>query len=290
LTQELVADREAALIPPPPRKGGKGFERLDVARTSVEIRTNQPLAQAHRQLRSEQTLTFEELSWPTEERLSGQSGEVFRSSAHLFVTELSRLKDGRACLRATVEELPAYLNWQFAFLRGFQAWFQSPLDVEKWWALHVVRFTDRDLAHNWPLEESWKKLEQALLSPIQVRTDPTELPLRGEATLQTVIREWDTARQTETLRSKISELDFVQLRVNADLAALVDEYRQTIAAYLQSPFKTSAILAFGEKIGLSHLARETIKRLDALDARRETLRRALEPVATVQTQAASPTP
>jgi hypothetical protein len=72
--------------------------------------------------------------------------------------------------------------------------------------------------------------------------------------------------------------------VNGDLAALVDEYRQTIAAYLQNPFKTPALLALGEKTGQSHIMRDTLKRLDALDARREALRRALEPVATAQTQ------
>jgi hypothetical protein len=133
-----------------------------------------------------------------------------------------------------------------------------------------------------------KKLEQALLSPIQVRTGPTELPLRGEASVQTIIREWETARLTETLTSKIGELDFVRLRANTDLATLVDEYRQTIAAYLQSSLKNPVVLAFGEKAGLNRSARETIKRLDALDVRRESLRRSLEPVASVQSQ--TPTP
>jgi hypothetical protein len=64
LTQQLLAEKEAALIPPPPHQGIKSFDRLEVTRTLVDIRTNQPLAQAHRQLRTK-TLTFEELSWPT---------------------------------------------------------------------------------------------------------------------------------------------------------------------------------------------------------------------------------
>jgi len=49
------------------------------------------------------------------------------------------LENGRACLREMLAQLPAFYNWQFAFLKGFQPWFQRPLDVEKWWALTVVR-------------------------------------------------------------------------------------------------------------------------------------------------------
>jgi len=39
LTQQLLAEKEAALIPPPPHRGVKSFDRLEVTRTLVDIRT-----------------------------------------------------------------------------------------------------------------------------------------------------------------------------------------------------------------------------------------------------------
>ena len=104
-------------------------------------------------------MTFEELSWPTAANSTGAAGEFYGDSAQLFVDELLSLPDGRACLRAMVAELPRY-NWQFAFLHAFGAYFQRPLDVEKWWALQVVQFTGHDLGQTWPEEKagtSWTR-------------------------------------------------------------------------------------------------------------------------------------
>jgi hypothetical protein len=263
------------------------LERLDVGRTSTDIRTNLPLAQAHRYLRNDQTLTFDKLSWPADDQLSGQAGEAYRGSAQLFVTELLQLKNGRSCLRAMLEQLPAHLNWQIPFLDAFQASFPNSLAVEKWWALRLAHFTSRDIVQTWPLAESLQKLDQALMSPIQVRTGPNELPLRSEASLQTVVREWDKARQVETLKNKVNELDFLRLRVSREVAGLVEDYRQTLLAWLQSPPPSPSVYSHGEK-GPAGSGNITLKRLQALDAVREELRRSLEPVATAQAQAKAP--
>jgi hypothetical protein len=67
------------------------------------------------------------------------------------------------------------------------------------------------------------------------------------------------ARQTERSRSKIAELDFVRLRVRADLAALVDSIGRRLR-YLQEPFKSPLQLAIGGKSGQS-ISRDTLKRL-----------------------------
>src|SRR5205807_476009 len=80
---------------------------------------------------------------------------------------------------------------QFAFLRAFQAHFQRPLDVEKWWTLQVLHFTGRDLTQTWPADESWKKFDEIIRSTVQIRVGTNELPLRAEISLQAIIREWD---------------------------------------------------------------------------------------------------
>src|SRR5260221_309389 len=78
-------------------------------------------------------LSFEGLSWPSDAHLSGEAGDVYRASAQLFVHELLRFQDGRACLRTMLDGLPQHYNWQFAFLQGFKSHFQRLQDAEKWW-------------------------------------------------------------------------------------------------------------------------------------------------------------
>ena len=74
-----------------------------------------PLAGARRVLRNNPALTFEQLSWPTDAQLSGADGGVYRASAQLFVSSLLGLKNGAAHLRAMLENLPQFYNWQTAF-------------------------------------------------------------------------------------------------------------------------------------------------------------------------------
>jgi hypothetical protein len=159
--------------------------------------------------------------------------------------------------------------------------------VEKWWALRFVKLTDQELTHTWPLAESCQKLDQALVSPIQIRTRSNELPLRSEATLQTILREWDAARQTQALRGKLTELTLMRLRAAPEVAILVEEYRLAIETFLQSPIQAPTVSKSGKTSALSKVALETIKRLDALDVRREALRRSSVPVAVAQPQSPS---
>jgi hypothetical protein len=78
------------------------------------------------------------LSWPAAEQLVGERGELYRSSAQLFVHQLLNLPEGAACMRTMLEQLPLYYNWQFAFLHAFHELFPQPVDVEKWWSLQLV--------------------------------------------------------------------------------------------------------------------------------------------------------
>ena len=111
-------------------------------------------------------------SWPTAGQWDGEAGQIYGFSAQLFVHQLLRLPEGRACLCAMLAQLPQRYNWQLAFLDSFKAYFQRPLDIEKWWTLNLTHFTGRDLTQAWPVEESWQKLDEILLSDAQVRAGP----------------------------------------------------------------------------------------------------------------------
>ena len=212
-----------------------------------------------------------------------QAVEVYRSSAQLFLTELLRLKDGRACLRGMLAELPRHYNWQFAFLTAFHSSFQRTLDVEKWWTLQILHFTGRDLlAQTWTFEQSRQRLEQVLRAPVEIHVGTNALPVPADVTLQQVIREWDGARQTQALQARVREMDLLRGRVAQEFVALVDNYRRVLQTYLQHPDKTGFIPWFGKKGGLGRVAEETLNQLDELDSLRAVVRPAQKPVAARQ--------
>jgi hypothetical protein len=283
VTQQLLASAEAQLILPLPSSRVNG---LALSTVEVNARRRSPLATAHELLRNHPPLSFEQLSWPADDELSSDRAEAYRSSAQLFVADLLALKDGREAMRAMLGLLPEYYNWQIAFLRGFKAHFSRPLDIEKWWALRVVEFTGRDLAQTWSLEESWHRLDAVIHSPVQVHLETNTLPLRAEVSFQMIIREWEPVRQTVVLQNKARELEVLRMRMAQELVALVDEYRQTLNEYLATRNKRQIAVPFKSPAKLDAGARVALKRLDDLDARRETFR-PVGPEVTVKTEAPS---
>jgi hypothetical protein len=271
LSQQFLSSNELELILPPPRFALHG---MTVSAAVISARRVNPLTQAHEQLMARPPLTFDELSWPSEEQVSGAEAGVFRCNAQLFVDQLLRLRDGPACVRKMIEALPRYYNWQLAFLEAFQPHFQRPLDVEKWWALQLVQFTGRDLSQAWTFEESWSRLDQILRAPVHVRTGPDELPRRAEVTLQTMIREWDDMRLKQALTHDLRELEQLRWRAAHALLPLIDDYRHTIATCLQTRGKNSTptFTRRQARPTPSRAAMEAIQQLDALDARRNALR------------------
>ena len=280
LSQLLLASSEVALTLSPPHPSANG---LSYSTTVINARKEGIREQAQKQLRGRPPLSFENLSWPTEDSLSGDAGELYRGSAQLFVGELLRLPDGRECLRAMLTQLPQHYNWQFAFLRAFNVYFERPLDVEKWWALSVAQAMGRDIQQPWSLEESWQKLNQTIHAAVLVRTGTNELPVRAEISLQTIIHEWDSARQTQALQNTLSELQLLRRRMDQEFVGLLQDYSQTLATYLQQRDRAGSVLST-RKAGRRRAIEAAIQQLDALDARREALRPASKPVA------ASPTP
>lgn len=279
LSRQLLAASEREIILEPPRVAEAG---LRISRMMVSAQRKNPLEQAHRELCAGSPLSFQQLSWPPPDYLTGQPGELYRSSAQLLVHQLLSLPDGPACMRALLEDLPQYFNWQFAFLHAFRATFQRPLDIEKWWSLQLVHFTGRELAENWPLDESWQKLDELVRSAVQVRIGTNELPLHAEIPLQTIIRDWEPQRQTPTLESKLGELQMLRPRLAHELVPLVQDYCRTIETYVQNLNHTGFVLPFRKHAILRRNLAETLQHLDELDERRASLRPPPKPYETIQ--------
>ena len=285
LSQLLLASNEVELTLSTPHTGANG---LNYSATTVSGRKESLRDLAQKRLHGRPPLTFENLSWPAEDSLSGDVGDLYRGSAQLFVGELLRLPDGRGCLRSMLAQLPQHYNWQFAFLRAFGAFFERPLDVEKWWALSVAQATGRDLAQPWTLEESWQKLNQTIHPAVQVRIGTNELPLHAEIALQTVLREWDAVRQAQAVQNTLRELGRLRLRIDQEFVGLVQDYCQTLEAYLQQCNQAGSVLST-KKAGRKRAAQSAIEQLNLLDARREALRPAPKP-ASEGPPPAQPTP
>ncbi len=285
LGRELRAAYETELFLPPPKMNVRG---LTIGPTFIRNALwSNPLGHAQRQLRTHTALTFEQLSWPTAGQLDGAAGETYRCNAQLVVDRLMSLPDGPANLRTMLETLPRYYNWQTAFLNAFRSDFPNLLDVEKWWALQVVQFTGLDLTQTWPVDESWRKLDEILHAPMDVRTEKTELPMRTEVTLQSVLRQRGSAQQVQLLQRKLRDLDLLRLRVPAEVRPMVEEYRRVLQNYLQ---KRGAITVTQSGAVVGPQTEETIRQLNVLDVRREAQQAASTTTVTAATQTRAAVP
>jgi hypothetical protein len=270
LSQRLLAAGSPEFILSSPDKVVNG---LPATRIDVTERGMDSLAAARRVLRNSPALTFEELSWPTDAQLNGNDGGAYRASAQVFTDALLDLKNGPAHLRAMLESLPQFYNWQLAFQSAFRAEFPRPLDLEKWWALQVVNFAAHDPGPGWTPEVSREKLDEILSVPVEMRTASNSLPAHAEISLQAVIRNLDAAQQTEILQTKLRDLGLAQLRVAPQFAALTDSYRRAVTDYLGQNGKSATPNRHVKKIG----ANDTLKKLDALDAQRRTIEETIKP-------------
>jgi hypothetical protein len=268
LAQQLLASDEIRIILPPPSGGPGG---MNLVSTNLSIRREEPLAGARRRLTLRPPLTFQELSWPTDEELLGDNAETYHCCAQLLVNDLLHLNTGRACLRAMIADLLQHYNWQLTLLGAFNDYFRQPLDLEKWWALHLAEFTGRNWTEAWSQDESWQALSDTLRAPVQIRSAANDLPSHGEVTLQTIIRDWDRASQTAVVQAKLRELETLRVRVARDMAGLVDAYHHVLQNYLQQRDKTGLAFFAVKKNVQRQNTEAAIKQLDALDARREAL-------------------
>jgi hypothetical protein len=274
----LIGSSAVKIILRPPRKRVEGYY---VTRQEVDFTDSpkpsggpalkrNPLAEAMEVMRGNSPLTFDQLSWPTDEQLNGNEAAIYDSCAQLFVSQLLRLKNGPESVNAMLAELPEHLNWQLAFDHAFQSTFQSPLDVEKWWALELAEFNGRDLLHLLNTEESSKQLDAIFQFPIDVQIGPGA-PMRTGITLQTIIRGWSRPRQVEMLKNRLRELSVLRLRISPDYMPLVDQYVQVLQEYYKKQSASTRIFAGMGSIS-NKSADEIVAQLDALDIERAKLR------------------
>ncbi|TAK96365.1 MAG: hypothetical protein EPO07_14620 [Verrucomicrobia bacterium] len=285
LTQHLLATRESELMLPPPRLAAHGL-RFQVAQPAAgRARRNDPLAAARQSLRAHRLLTVEQLSWPTEEQLSGADDSVYFFSAQVFVKELLGLKDGKHRLCAFLDTLPQFYNWQTAFYRVYDTEFAKPIDLEKWWSLQLVHFAGRDPGEVWTAGESCEKLDALLLTSVEVRKSSRNLPERDAVSLQTILSDWNYSQQKNVITAKLRELELARLRVAPAITPLVDEYRTVLHSYLDRRESTTMSLTVNKSAFLSPrvVTREYIEKLNTLDARRKSLRAELAAVAAAET-------
>jgi hypothetical protein len=279
LSQQLLAVGSPEFILSSPDKIVNG---LPSTRINSTERGMDHLAGARRVLRNSRALTFEELSWPTEDQLNGNDGGAYRASAQVFVAALRDLKNGPTHLRAVLQNLPQCYNWQTAFQNAFRDDFSKPLDVEKWWALQVVSFAAHDPGPRWTPAVSRENLDEILSVPVEVRTVSNSLPAHAEISLQAVIRNLDAARQTEILQTKLLDLGLAQLRVAPQFAALTDGYRRAIAGYLGEHRPVASGNGHAAAMLKRTSARDTLKKLDAFDAQRRTIESTVRPDTSIQ--------
>lgn len=271
LAQQILATHGHQVLLAPPQLQ---VNRLTLQPGLWDRRHANAATLARRGLDGQPPLSLGELSWPKEDQLAGPDARTYELSAQLLVAELLQFRDGRECTARMLGELAGCLNWQTAFLRAFQAHFQRQLDFEKWWTLQTVHYAGREPGAAWSPDDSWSKLDELLQVPAEVRRGRTELPQMTSVPLAKVIRDWPFARQEPVLRGKLTELFLARQRVAPELGALVDDYRQLLAGYLEQRAEASQILGTGKARAPNARAvvMNTLKQLNALERLRANAR------------------
>jgi len=275
--QQLLSDTPEMIMSPPDRLvNGLPQNQIMVADRGVDA-----LAQARRVLHDHPALTFEQMSWPDDGQLRGTDDGVYRDSAQLFVRGLLALNDGAKNLRAMLQMLPRFYNWQTAFRGAFVQDFPQPVDVEKWWALQTINFAARDAGPLWTPAVSGDKLDGILNVPVEMRSAPTNLPVHAAISLQAVISNFDPDQQAVVLQSKMRDLDRAHWRMAPQFVALTDAYRRALADYLDGLNGGAPAVVTGHKsppvVSSKKGAAETVKKLDGLDAQRRAIETAVRP-------------
>jgi len=256
----------------------KVVNEVELTKIDAVQRGIDPLASVRQILKNSPALTFEQLSWPDDAQLSGADGGTYRASAQLFVSSLLGLRDGPAQLRAMLQDLPQFYNWQTAFQKAFHENFSTPLDVEKWWALQVVGFAARDPGLRWSPAGSRERLDAILSVPVEMRDASNSLPVQADVSLQAAIRNFDAAQLTPILQVKSRDLALARFYIAAPLAALTESYRRAIQDYLdgQNPTVPRPAKKPPASSGKND-AERTVEKLDALDQQRRAIEDGIKP-------------
>jgi hypothetical protein len=92
-----------------------------------------------------------------------------------------------------------------------------------------------------------------------------------------VIQSFDSEQQTTILQTKLRDFELAQLRMAPQLAVLTAEYRFALADYLGQNKRAAPAWNKRGAVSSRTSARETLKKLDALDAKRRIIEAAIKP-------------
>ncbi|HEV8544105.1 MAG TPA: hypothetical protein VGR78_17070 [Verrucomicrobiae bacterium] len=253
VTPALVANKEPLTFEI------RGYDRLGASRPFLH--TNTPMS-------------VRELSFATAVPASKLERQRLEASAHLLVFDLLRVRAGRELMVRFLEDLPKTYNWQTALFSAYRAYFQTPLEFEKWWTLNCLDARNHDKREIWPVPLSLQRLDTVLLTPMELRLRTNSIPQRPEATLQEIIYSTDFGVQKEIFARKLEELFFLSINLAPQVRPLATAYGTAINSYLQK--RTTGEYQPGLKVDpeqrLQTLIKETITTFDNLDRAREDLR------------------
>ncbi len=210
--------------------------------------------------------SFSDLSLPSAQQVSGEGWPVYQASAQVFVAQLLALPEGRAQLREFIARLPRYWNSQLAFMESHRAQFGTMLDVEKWWNLTTLNFSNRDRFAKWSHDASLSRLDEILQIPMEVQPAATALVQPARLRLQEVLEQAEYPAQKALLQRAASQVQLLQLNSPPDLARLMNDYRVTILGYLRQRDSVGIDGPRGQLAASSVAAvKEARQQLDVLD-------------------------
>ena len=265
--QVLAADGDKVLLSAPVKK----TEDLAIYRINLVEHGLDPLAAARPILQTLPVLTYDQLSWPTDNQMEGADGGAYLASAQLFQYDLLQLKNGREKMRNLLQKLPVYMNWQTPFFLVFGNNFKTPLDVEKWWALQVVNFAARAPGPRWTTDISLARLDELMSVPVEFRSDSNALPSHAEISLQDALKNLDPAQRELVVRTKVRDFAVVGFLLAPPYGDLADGYRAALTDFLgeSKPNPQASIVnRHASQMVLKASLADTLATLDALDRRR----------------------
>lgn len=218
-------------------------------------------------------LTFEEISLPTPERLSGPALEHYRACCQILFVALRNLPQGSQRLTAWLARLSRYLNWQTAFLDVYAPVFPRLLDLEKWWALTARRLGVSAGDSTLPTRLGTAWLEDLVVVDVVVRTARNAPPQRRRLSFQQILTDWDYPNQLAIFRQRSQALRRLATSTSGDVRALVEGYASVLESYLAGRDRLRYLPGLrGQGPALrANLVANTLARLNGLDARRREL-------------------
>ncbi len=247
-----------------------------VGQLAGTLRERRPAEEDQRVLnliRTRGWLTFEDISLPGPERLTGPAVEHYRACCQTLFVALRNLPQGPSRLTTFLSRLPHHLNWQTAFLEVYAPLFPRLLEVEKWWALvgQQLGAPTSDLETNARLGAAW--LEDLLNVEVATRAAPGAAVTRQTLSFTDVLGQWDFTRQRAFFSARSQALRRLARVVPQPVAQLALAYAQTLDQYVAARLRLGYQpgLPGARTLALATLLESTRTQLETLEARRREL-------------------